>query len=194
MNLSIMLLKPYNSGANAQEIAAGNGKNYEKIEYCAKTATVDWNKIAARWNELKAGAVGTDKFPGYDIVVVDDKGQEQPLVDEFLAGEKMLKIKVKGNFTTGFMVYRDGKSLDYDNQGKYDLNPGKNLLGVYILGDANNNPNNRNWRYIDFKYFNVLYQPMTVSPGHIDWLPGEKYTFTAKNQTILLRMLAMTGM
>ena len=42
------------------------------------------------------------------------------------------------------------------------------------------NCNNRNWRYIDFKYFNVLYQPMTVSPGHIDWLPGEKYTFTAK--------------
>jgi hypothetical protein len=44
---------PYNSGANADEIAAGNGKAYESIQYFAKTAMVDWRILAQRWEEFQ---------------------------------------------------------------------------------------------------------------------------------------------
>ena len=60
--------KPYNSGANAEEIAAGNGKAYETIEYWAKTAIVDYGHISARWQEVKNGTIGNGSFPQYQLV------------------------------------------------------------------------------------------------------------------------------
>ncbi len=160
--------KPYNSGANKAEIDAGHGKNYETIEYCAKTATIDWNKIAGRWKEFKAGTIGNDSFPGYDIVVVDGDGKEQPLVDGFVASEKALKIVVRGNgFSSAWRVYRDGKTLNRDDKGRYELNPGNNKLGIYVVGDVNNDPNNRNWAYVDFKYINVEFEDEECKTGWI---------------------------
>jgi hypothetical protein len=72
---------PYNSGTNAQEIAAGNGKDYETIQYWAKSTIVDFGRIAQRWTEFKNKTIGNDKFPQYRIVYQDDKGQLQELKD-----------------------------------------------------------------------------------------------------------------
>ena len=151
--------KPYNSGANRKEIDAGRGKAYESILYYGKSTIISWDTIAQRWSEFKNKTIGNDKFGGYDIVVVDDEGQDQPLVDEFEATDKLLKIAVRGNnFPAGWIVFRDGKRLAPDDKGRFELNPGENLLGVYIVGDTKNDPNNRNWAYVDFKYLTIIYE------------------------------------
>jgi len=149
--------KPYNSGANAVEIAAGNGKAYETIGYFAKTAAVDWNKLATRWSEFKAGTIGNDRFPQYDIVLVDDQDKKEPLVDGYESEHKKLEIEVKAGFPVTWTIYRNGTKLDHDADWKYELEDGNNLIGVAVWGDVNNNPQARKWRYVDFQYFNVQY-------------------------------------
>jgi len=148
---------PYNSGANADEIAAGNGKAYERIEYCAKTATVDWKKIGARWAEFKAGTIGNDVFPEYEIVVVDDEGKETPLADGFESPTKNMTIRVNSAVTIGTRVYINDVRVQPDAQGRYALQDGSNLVGIDIWGDVNNDPANRAYEYIDFQYFSVTY-------------------------------------
>ena len=155
IELSNGKFKPYNSGANAAEIAAGNGKAYETIQFCGKTATIDWNIIGARWNEFKAGTIGNDRFPQYNVVVVHDDGKEEPLVDGYESEKKKIKIAVNGNIPIGIKVYRDGTKLDRDANGKYELEDGNNEIGIAIYGDVNNNPQAREYRYIDFQYFTV---------------------------------------
>ena len=44
---------PYNSGANAEEIALGNGKAYEKIMYYAKTTVVSWDTMTLQLGQVK---------------------------------------------------------------------------------------------------------------------------------------------
>jgi hypothetical protein len=149
--------KPYNSGANAAEIAAGNGKAYETIEYCAKSATVNWTTIAARWNEFKASTIGNDRFPQYNVVVIHDDAKEEALVDGYKSEQKKIKIAVRGNIPMGIRVYRNGNRLDWDANGKYELEDGDNEIGIAIYGDVNDNAQNRNYRYVDFQYLNVQY-------------------------------------
>ncbi|MBN1857237.1 MAG: hypothetical protein JW846_09850 [Dehalococcoidia bacterium] len=149
--------KPYNSGANAAEIEAGNGKAYETIQYCAKSATVDWKTIAARWNEFKAGTAGNDRFPQYQVVIVDHEGNEKALTDGYKSKEQKIRILVKSDATIGTKVYRNGTRITPDSNGRYELEEGNNLIGIDIWGDVNNNPQNRDYCYIDFQYLNVQY-------------------------------------
>jgi hypothetical protein len=148
---------PYNSGANADEIAAGNGKAYETIQYCAKTATVDWKKIGARWTEFKTGTIGNDVFPEYEIVVVDDEGKETPLADGFESPTKNMTIRVNSAATIGTRVYINDLRVQPDAQGRYALEDGSNLVGIDIWGDVRNDPANRAYEYIDFRYVDVTY-------------------------------------
>ena len=149
--------KPYESGANATEIANGNSKTYETIEYCAKSATVDWNQIGRRWAEFKAGTIGTDVFPAYDVVVVADDGSETALISGFEAQQKRIEIWVRSPVPLGTKVFLDGVRIQRDAEDKYELHEGKNVIGISIWGDTNNDPQNRNYEYIDFKYFEVQY-------------------------------------
>jgi hypothetical protein len=148
---------PYNSGANADEIAAGNGKAYETIQYCAKTATVDWGLIGRRWNELKDGTIGDDSFPQYEVVVESDEGEEEPLADGYESQHREIRIRINGDVPIGARVFLDGVRIQPDTQGKYELNDGNNLIGVSVWGDVANDPQNRRYKYIDFQYFNVTY-------------------------------------
>jgi len=173
---------PYNSGANADEIAAGHGKAYDLIGYVAKTATVDWNRIAHYWKGLKSGTVGYDRFPDYAVVVVADDGSETPLVDGFESKQENILIRVTGSIPIGTKAFRDGVRLQPDADGRYPLEDGNNVIGISIWGDVNNNPQSRSYKYIDFQYFNIWYGPKettgckgwaleSVTP---DWAPNEK--------------------
>jgi len=70
---------PYSSGANAEEIAAGRGKQYNRIAYIAKTSLIDWAKISTRWAELRNGTIGNDVFPAYEIHWVDEQNTRHKL-------------------------------------------------------------------------------------------------------------------
>jgi hypothetical protein len=149
--------KPYESGANATEIANGNSKTYETIEYCAKSATIDWEQIGRRWTEFKAGTIGTDVFPAYNVVVAADDGSATALVNGFEAPQKRIEIWVQSTVPLAAKVFLDGVRTQRDADDKYELHEGKNIIGISVWGDANNDPQNRNFGYIDFKYFEVQY-------------------------------------
>jgi len=150
-------MEPYESGANAAEIAAGNRTTYDEIGYVAKSASVGWNVIATRWKEFKSGTIGNDRFPQYNVVVVHDGGKEEALVNGFESEQKRIKISVNAAVPIGIKVYRDGTKINRDGNAKYELEDGTNKIGIAIYGDVNNNPQSRKYRYIDFQYFNITY-------------------------------------
>ncbi len=186
---------PYNSGANAEEIANGNGKAYETIEYCAKTTTVSWDKIAQRWAELKAGTIGNGIFPNYQVVWLDENLKEQPLVDGYVSPSKLINIYALSktaaltNSEVTIRAYRDGKLLNWDAAGNYELLPGVNKLGIEIDGTVDGKDKSGNpikiAKFIDFKYFNITYSGISITPATLTGEINKDYTFTAKTDAPL---------
>ncbi|MBN1857236.1 MAG: hypothetical protein JW846_09845 [Dehalococcoidia bacterium] len=150
-------LEPYESGANRAEIDAGNSTSFDQIGYVAKSASVGWPTIAARWSEFKAGTIGDDRFPQYQIDVVIDENNKEPLVDGYESEYDKIEIEVNAAFPVVWDIYRNGAKIKRDDNWKYQLEDGNNLIGVAIYGDVNNNPEGRKWKYVDFQYFNVQY-------------------------------------
>ena len=148
---------PYNSGANADEIAAGNGKAYNSIIYVAKTAVVDFGQIASRWAEFESKTIGNDKFPAYTLQVLENSSSTYELEDGFNTDEKMLHVIIDCGFTAGFFTYREGVRVD--NNGWIELKPKNNELGFAIWGEVNGK-----WKWVDFKYINVYYEAAEATP------------------------------
>jgi len=175
--------KPYNSGADADAIAAGNGKAFESIGYMAKTAMVEWPLMSSRWQEFKDGRIGNDRFPAYDIRVADPDGNEIPLTDGFESESEAIDISVSSAATSiGIRVFRDGTRIPESDDGTYQLTKGKNVLGIDVWGDVDTGSPSARWEYIDFQYIDVWYGPKettgcrgwaleSVTP---DWAPKEK--------------------
>ena len=178
---------PYNSGANADAIAAGQGKSYEHVGYCAKSALVDWSLISSRWKELKDGTIGNDRFPQYTISTLDPDGNVIPLADGYETESDRIAITVSsGTAQIGIKVLRDGSQLPRAEDGTYPLVEGNNKLGIDIWGQVD-----QKYKYIDFKYINVWSGPKEEAPGcrgwvlesvTPDWQPAEK-EFGAQYET-----------
>jgi hypothetical protein len=150
-------LRPYNSAANAADIAAGNGQQYETIRYGAKTAFVDWKELGQRWQEFKSGNIGWDIFPQYQLLIGETKDQPVPLTDGFKSPSKKILLGGTALCPIGVKVYRDGTLFEPGADGMHELYDGDNLLGFEVYGDRNHDPQNRAWEYIDFVYVNVTY-------------------------------------
>jgi hypothetical protein len=174
--------KPYNSAENAADIAAGKGKAYETIQYVAKTATVDWKKVARRWDEFKAGAIGQGYFPEYQLLIGETKDQPVPLTDGFKSAQKTVLLGGTALCPIGIRVYRDGALVDLGADGSYELSEGNNLLGIEILGDKNHDPQNRNWNYIDFQYVNVTYGQQDCRGWVLDSVTTRNAYITEENE------------
>lgn len=145
--------KPYSSGGSRAEIEAGNAKSYEKIIYAAKSTVVPWDIIAGRWLEFKNGTIGNDVFPPYSLQVCGEQGARTPLTDGFVTDNKMMLL-AQPAFRQALTCYRDGNVLPADNNGRIELVPGNNLLGLLVESLEPGKPK----KYIDFKYFNVKYE------------------------------------
>ena len=150
---------PYSSGANAEEIAAGRGKQYNRIAYIAKTSLIDWAKISTRWAELRNGTIGNDVFPAYEIHWVDEQNARHKLEDGYVSPVKLLKLHADTDVPGRWYLWRNVTEMISPpdvrdpNWSGWELRPGNNLLGIEIDGIGANNTK----RYIDFKYFNVVY-------------------------------------
>jgi hypothetical protein len=168
--------KPYNSGANKEEIDAGNGKAYEKIAYWAKTTTIGWDKIAQRWGEFQDNRAGNDRFPEYKIVWKDDKDVVHELNDGLITSSELIDIYATSNqANVSINTYRDGVKLPWDEKGNYKLLPGNNKLGIAVFGKVAGKS-----QYIDFKYFNVIFAGLGIDPPTLNGEINKEYTFTAK--------------
>jgi hypothetical protein len=173
-------LKPYESGANWAEIEAGNSVSYDKIGYTGKTSIIDWNKISQRWTEFKAGTIGNDRFPAYTITYKNEDGDYVELKDEHIASSNLMDIIYDGVFDGSTIIYRDGKVLPYDANFNITLIPGNNLLGIYIKGKVNVGTAQESKKYVDFKYINVFYGEMTLSPASQEMDPNIARTFNVE--------------
>jgi len=187
--------KPYESGANKEEIDKGNSKSYDQIVYIAKSSIIDWNKAAVAWQDFKAGTIGKDRFPDYEIVWTDDKNQNHPLVDGYVSPSKLININANSkspalpNTDISIRTYRAGAELKWDANGNYELIPGENKLGIYIVGqvdatDKNGNPIKVE-KFIDFKYLSITFtsddSKISIDPPTLDGQEKQVYTFNLVN-------------
>jgi len=167
--------KPYSSAQNAAEALAGKGRSYDLIVYVAKSALLDWSKYADRWAEMKAGTIGTGKFPAYTIYYRNDEAKMVPLKDNVVVNKDRLYVVVRYSNQTVFpAIWRDGAWLPKNND-VITLKPGANRLGIICLYLKNNE-----WEYVDFKYFTVNSQAISIEPDLVEGQPKTDYTFTAK--------------
>jgi hypothetical protein len=156
--------KPYFLGAKA----------YETIIYQANWTIVPFEKIAARWVEFKNKTIGNDRFPAYTIEYEDDWGLLQELKDGYMSPVNLLRMQATVGGGGKLYVWRDGVKLPFDAASKIELYPGNNLLGINVLGKVGDD-----WRYIDFKYFNIIYSPLNIDPSMLKGELNKQYTFTA---------------
>jgi hypothetical protein len=170
-------LKPYESGANRAEIEAGNSISFDKIGYTGKTSIIDWNKISQRWTEFKAGTIGNDRFPAYTVTYKNEDGVYVELKDGHVATSNLMDINYSALFGGSITIFRDGKVLPYDANFNITLNPGNNLLGIYIKGIVNVGTPQESKAYVDFKYINVFYGEMKISPASQEMEPDISRTF-----------------
>jgi hypothetical protein len=148
--------EPYNSGANAEDIAAGYGHAYENIQYYAKTTVLDWSTIGSNWADFKNGTSGDTAFPVYSLIYMNDKAKWVPLNDGTKTPFDAMAINVQSltnGVTTAVYVYKDGTLQQFDAKGNYDLQPGANKFGIEVVGKVNDK-----WKYIDFQYITVIYE------------------------------------
>jgi hypothetical protein len=172
--------KPYESGLNAREIAAGNSVSYDQIGYRAKTQMLGFDKIEAFWKEFKAGTVGNTRFPKYQFTYFDDNGKEQPLTDGLKLSNPQLKFNLKvDNYDGAITFFRDNV---FESLSTYALTlvPGENNLGFAVWADSKDGSKNP-YRYVDYVRFKVsLAATLSVTPPNLQGEPGKEYTFTAK--------------
>jgi hypothetical protein len=156
--------KPYNSAENKNDMEAGLGKNYTIINYCAKTAMIDWSKLSARWTEYENRSIGNDKFPKWVLSVKDNQDKLTALAD-METSEKVLTVKAPQFPDITYGAFVDGKPIN-TTDSKITLKPGNNKIGFLIYGMVNNK-----WKYIDFKYYNITYkekeEPKIIDSGKI---------------------------
>jgi len=145
----------YNSGANATEIAKGNGEAYDNIQYYAESTVLPWDQITQLWTQFKNGTIGTigiNQFPTYNIYYEDSEGNEDALQDGYVSSNELIHIGVASPAAAEVKIYREGVELQSDDNGDYQLLPGDNKLGVEIVGEIHGSD-----EYMDFKYIDVFY-------------------------------------
>ena len=155
--------KPYNSAANAAELAAGHNVAYDKIGYCAKTTTIDWKVVEQHWDEFKDGTIGDTVFPdNYVLAYLDKDGKKQGLPEKdekLVSSQPNIKFAIDSQASNlGLAVFQDGKQINGASSG-YKLENGDNVFGLAVLGKINDN-----WQYIDFRYVTVTYSGVSIEP------------------------------
>lgn len=125
----------------------------------AKSTLMPWEHIAGRWQEVKSGTIGNDIFPGYEIKYFNEDTGEYELLGE---NQVFTKDKVDFNVSSAggqenmpFNIYRDEESVPFDAGWKTELVPGDNLLGFNVFAKVGGK-----YKYVDFQYINVIYEPV----------------------------------
>jgi hypothetical protein len=179
----------YNSGANAQEILNGKGKAYDLMLYFGTSSLIDFSSIESRWGEFEEGTIGNDRFPAYVLKTYNEENDVIELQDGFKTKNKTINIFGTSDAATiAFYVLRDDVRIMPTQEGgsEFALQPGNNLLGLYIVGDKGG------WEYVDFKYINVKCEQPTTSkavaskdkPVITEFSGPDKFEFDSSNSVV----------
>ncbi|MEI6275078.1 MAG: FISUMP domain-containing protein [Prolixibacteraceae bacterium] len=199
IQLKNKLFEPYIGKSEAGDVSM----TYPFITYYAKTAVIEWPKIAARYGELQDNTIGTVPpytFPEYTIwqkegvalyglkdglVMTNDTLRTMvdcPTAENFynnVPGKKPIPwtaFDVSGNRIDNYVGFGSGYVI---------LKPGVNQIGYYIYGwrtASKNAVGDFNDRFIDFKWITVNYIPLLIEPNPLNGEPSKEYTLTAKSK------------
>lgn len=150
---------PYNSGSDVSAIQVGRGTAYDQIIYSVNTAMLPYPQIAARWQQIKNRAIRIDLFPSYSVMVYDNNGNALGSLspnNDFITNKKMLKFGISPSNGFDITVYQNGAYVK-PSEGKWELKPGNNRLGIAVWGNANRSPGVQELKWVNFEYYNVIY-------------------------------------
>lgn len=177
----------------AQENGHAASNPYPFVTYYAKTAYIDWKKIALRWKEVEIGTIGNDKFPAYTTWVKSKN--ETILSDGYSVDNDTLLLytdcptvewgwNVDGKRRIITSVYNeDGVKVQTDEgSGLYKviLKPGANKLGILIEGKKGTD---KIEAFIDFKWITINKVKVQLSPEKLDGVTETEYTWTLDSIT-----------
>lgn len=182
--------EPYQASLNASL----PNNNYPFVTYYAKTAYIEWDKIATRWKEVEDYKIGNNRFPGYNIVSPDFGGFDIP--EELNYDVDTLNIRVEApGLEVGYKVNNimyaritlfneDGLKISnpHYNLKLFFPNPGTYTCGLLIEGFKSNYKdvdNNYIPKYVDFKWITINYSKYKVKiiPGSMKGEPNIEYTW-----------------
>ena len=143
---------PYVSANNAKSLLAEQTSSFDLIAYSATTALVPWNKLAARWTELKDGSIGQGQFPSYGLMKAIGSTSYVAIEDGEKTTEENYTVSLSA--VTGkpvrLQVYKDDKKIAEGQKVTLPLEMGVNLFGCLVQGKKNNS-----WEYIDYAYLSI---------------------------------------
>ncbi|MDD4986002.1 MAG: PKD domain-containing protein [Dehalococcoidales bacterium] len=172
---------PYNSGANAEAIAAGRGKAYDTIGYYAKGAILEWTKVTECWDKFYDGAIGESFFPEYNIKIKEADGNTVDYTEGFSTDSEAVRFPIESRVsgcTLDCYVWGNGVRLTPGDTG-FRLSPGHNLFGIEIAGRTA-----IGWNYVDFVYIDIYKSDLSIEPSSLTGQPDESCTFTAKSDNL----------
>ncbi len=195
INFTNNKFSPYKAKLNANETS---DKEYKYITYYAKTAYIEWDKIATRWNQVEDYTIGNDKFPGYQIWSPDKGGFY--LQDEFIYNVDTLNIMAETPtvdlyYVSLFNTYNKkcSKITVFDNNGNKIYNGGSNYkltfpkpgtykFGILVEGFKEESKfSNGDYipLYIDYKWITINYQTykVTIIPNDLKGDVNKEYTW-----------------
>jgi uncharacterized protein (TIGR02145 family) len=156
--------EPYYASLDANT----NPKNFEYIAYYGKTAVVNWNLVAQRWEELGEGTIGSGVFPEVKLWVEDASGKTLgwELTEEFKTEQDTIILSIQDNSLGDYafsLFDEEGYPLLSKNQqteqlrysGKLGLKPGLNIIGYTVYHRTYNGDNKEVWDWVDFKWIDI---------------------------------------
>lgn len=187
--------EPYNSMLNA---ADANNIAFTDIGYMAKTALIDWHKIAPRWAEFEAGTIGTvapNTFPTIDLRTFENL----PIVN----GLKVFADTLVPNFiptgvqrdSLGYFCWDQSLNMRSLPNGKTLLQQGDWDYGFLILAKKNNI-----YRFVDFRWVRInsarpvisVITPSTVKRDSTILIKGIDFGTDRTKGAVMLGALELT--
>jgi hypothetical protein len=171
---------------------------YPFITWYAKTACIEWNLFENRYAELSDSTIGNrapNTFPAYTIWV---KGKVNSVLKDGLStnNDTLMCFVECPAAAEGFQV--EGKNcISFDlfdtngtdirrwtnGKGWVILKPGLNKIGFYmrytnpeVVDPDGSQPDT----FIDFKWFNINYTKLEISPSPVTGEPEQELTITAR--------------
>jgi hypothetical protein len=107
-----------------------------------------WHTIDSRWDEVRNGTIGNDKFPDCTIQALNDNVEFVPLTDGFTKQDGHMGLSVRvGGVGGKFLVYDQNQNSIPVWDGTFDLPDGDQMIGVYVM--------DKNAIWAGFKWINV---------------------------------------
>lgn len=146
---------------------SGSEVNWDMFYYDAKSSLVSWDKVQARWAELKRGGkIGENVFPAYTLSLTDDKGKKYDLKNYDLKNPLTVETqKVKFSISSVEPLYLgiwdDSTKTWLEEKGLQEewdipqLKDGDNIFGLLVDGKIENPGKPPSAKWDDFKWVNI---------------------------------------